>query len=329
MSARDARATKLWNGWPGTLLRASIAVLPIVWISRKLRWGEVGRRLWELGAGPLVVGLAFALTSFFLGAVRWRVLLVAYGARDVPPLRRLFFDTLVGAYFNLMPGGVAGEAVRGYRVRGSVDGLSTSYAILLVDRLAGLAGLMMLALAAALVGPPLPVPGVDWAMGIAALSGLALAAVALGLPQLLASRSALRAKVAKLPLVGPKIVSIAPIGRPRGLLYAVAVSVGTQGAAVLSVLSLLVPLAPAADVSGCFRVAPLVILLVFVPLTPGGVGQREAVFMQLFGLVGAPPSAAVAASIGSFALGLVVAALGGARLLWERATGAHAGADSP
>lgn len=320
MIRNKGRATALWNGWPGTLLRVVLAILPIVWISRRVSWLEVGRRVRELGVGPVLIALGFVLTSYFLGVVRWRLLLSAYGARSIPPLRRLFYDTLVAAYFNLMPGGVAGEAVRGYRVRESVDGLATSYAILLVDRLAGLAGLLILALVAAGVGPALPVRGVDWAMGIASVMGLVLAASALGLPQLLAVRPRLRARVASIPLLGARIASIAPIGRPSALLGAVAISVCTQGAAVLALLTLVLPLAPAANVLGCFRVAPLVVLLIFVPLTPGGVGQREAVFMQLFGLVGAPASAAVAASVTTFALGLVVAAMGGVRLLVERAT---------
>lgn len=318
MSGRDARATRLWNGWPGTLFRAGLAVLPLVWISRRVEWHDVGRRVRELGAPSMLLALSFAFVSFFLGALRWRVLLVGYGARSIPSVWRLFSDTLIASYWNLMPGGVAGEAVRGWRVRDSVDGLATSYAILLVDRLAGLAGLMVLALLGATVGPALPVRGVDWAMGIAALLGLALASAALGLPLLLHTRARLREIVRRVPLIGPKIASIQPVRRSSSLLLAVLVSVGTQAAAVMMLVSLVIPLAPATPLLGALRVAPLVILLIFVPLTPGGVGQREAVYLEVFGAVGTPASAAVAASVLTFGIVLVVAATGGLLLLRER-----------
>ncbi len=318
MTRSTARCTRLWNGWTGTLVRALVAVLPIVWVGRRVSWLEAARRVEEVGLPTLFAALALVLLSFFLGAVRWRVLLRGYGAAAPPAVWRLFMDTLVGAYFNLMPGGIAGEAVRGYRARGAVSGLATSYAVLLVDRLAGLFALLALSLLASLVGPTLPVPGLGWVIALASSMGLALAVAVFGAPRLLATRPRWRARVAALPWVGARVVSIAPLSRPWSLVQALALSIGTQASAVAAIVALVRSLAPSVDVFGCARVTLLVVLLIFVPVTPGGFGQREAIFVKVFGIVGVPAGSALAASLATFALGMFAAMLGGLRLAYER-----------
>ncbi len=72
------------------------------------------------------------------------------------------------------------------------------------------------------------------------------------------------------------------------------------------------------------RVVPAIILTTYVPLTPGGLGQRELVFKYMFGLVGVAPDAAVATSLLFFAMLMGLSALGGMCLLAERALGLDA-----
>jgi uncharacterized membrane protein YbhN (UPF0104 family) len=304
--------------WLRTGIRIAIAAVPIAWILGRIRWAEVGHRLEQIGPWAYLASVAFCLGCFLVGAIRWRVLLRAYGATPLPPARELFFHSLVGAYFNVMPSGVAGDAVRGYRVRESLPGLATSYAILLVDRLAGMAGLLVLALGSAAFGPSMSMGRANQAMAVAFALALVLALAALGFPYVIASRPGLRSTVSRVPVIGATLSAVPPIGRPGALVSAAALSVITQALFAMVLLTLLSPLVPMATLLGCLRVSPLVVLLIFVPLTPGGVGQREAVFVELFGLAGVPADAAIAAALMTFAVGMTVSGLGGVRLAWER-----------
>ena len=75
---------------------------------------------------------------------------------------------------------------------------------------------------------------------------------------------------------------------------------------------------PRATLSVCARVQPLVLLLMAVPLTPSGLGQRELAFATLYGLAGVTTTAAVTASLLSFSLALAQAAIGGLVLAAEQ-----------
>jgi uncharacterized membrane protein YbhN (UPF0104 family) len=303
--------------WMGLLARMLLALAPLAWISTRVHWREVSARAAGVGPLPVLESFALMLGCVALGAARWRALLRAYDVADPPGLLTLVRHSLIGQYYNLMPGGVAGDAVRGYRVRAYVD-LATSYTILLVDRLAGLCGLLVLALGAAMLGPRPPAGLASRALLVAAGLGLALALFSLGVPQILARSPAWRARVARIPRIGPQLSLVQPVKRPGGLLAALLFSLGTQGAAILAMVAPVMALSPGASLIGCFRAAPVVLLLLFVPLTPGGVGQREALFIELYGTAHVVAAAAVAASLLTFAAGIAVALLGVVCLFWER-----------
>jgi uncharacterized membrane protein YbhN (UPF0104 family) len=97
-----------------------------------------------------------------------------------------------------------------------------------------------------------------------------------------------------------------------------ALSLCTQICAALACAVLVIYAAPAADPVAVIRLAPFVVLLTFIPLTPGGFGQREAVFAATFALAGAPEDASVVAGLALFAVGLPIALAGAACLALER-----------
>lgn len=312
------RLIGLWRRWPGRALRFTLLAAPLVWISGKVQWAEVGRRTLAAGLVPIVSSLASLFVCICLGAVRWRILLRAFGAERLPTRREILRHTLVANYFNLLPGGVAGEAVRGYRVRAHVGEIGSSYLILLVDRLAGLAGLLVLTLAGAVAGPSLPARGVEGAMLGASVLGLVLSALALGVPFLSAAHPEFRRRIETLPVIGARLAILRPAKRVSDLLLAVALSVGTQTFVIGAILSLVFSLAPGTSLPLAIRVAPAVVLLTFVPITPAAIGQREALFTEFFALAGVAPASAVAAAILWFGVQLTMSALGGTLLLWER-----------
>ena len=69
-------------------------------------------------------------------------------------------------------------------------------------------------------------------------------------------------------------------------------------------------MAPEASIRAIAGVTPLAMLGTFIPLTPGGFGQREAIFVELYGISGVMANEAVAASLLWFASSLVAIAIG-------------------
>ncbi len=124
--------------------------------------GLVGLLLWRADpravvhsiaqARPVPVTLAFglALLTLVVSALRWRSFLNPLGFRlPSGALIRLYF---VGAFFNaFLPTGIGGDAYKATRLRGGVGARPRSFASVLLDRIAGVVGLALLALAGAFV----------------------------------------------------------------------------------------------------------------------------------------------------------------------------------
>ncbi len=314
---------RAWEGWPGRVLRLGIAALPLYWLFRRLNWREV---LGEaVDVGPLGIAAAFGCVflSVAVGAFRWGVVLRAYGATELPPLTTMLRHNLVGLWFNLLPSGVAGDAVRGHRVRAVAGGLATSYTVLFVERVSGLLGLCLIAALSSLSPVSLRSDAVSWTLGLGVLGASGLSLVLLLVPYAVARRPSLRALVTRVPVLGAVLVKVPPARSLRGPLLSVLLSVFTQGALVLCVYCLLSPLSPNATLAVCARVVPAIILVTYVPITPGGLGQREAAFTALFGLAGVAGAMAVAASLLYFAEIVGVSVLGGLCLAAERLAAAR------
>lgn len=320
---QPSAARRAWEGWPGRLLRLGIAALPLYWLFRRLDWREVLRE--AVAVGPLGIAAAFGcvLLSVAVGAFRWGVVLRAYGATDLPPLTTMLRHNLVGLWFNLLPSGVAGDAVRGHRVRDVAGGLATSYTVLFVERVSGLLGLCLIAAASSLSSVSLRSNAVSWTLGLGVLGAAGLSLVLLLVPYAAARRPEWRSLLTRVPVLGAVLVKVPPARSLRGPMVSVLLSVLTQGALVLCVYCLLSPLSAAATLGVCARVVPAIILVTYVPITPGGLGQREAAFTALFGLAGVPGTMAVAASLLYFAEIVGVSVLGGLCIAAERMAAAR------
>jgi uncharacterized membrane protein YbhN (UPF0104 family) len=91
----------------------------------------------------------------------------------------------------------------------------------------------------------------------------------------------------------------------------------THCLAVVTVAVLVAPQSPLVAWAGYAQAVPFIFLGLFIPITPGGLGQREALFTALLGALGVSEAHALSASIVSSALAIFVALLGGVILLVE------------
>jgi glycosyltransferase 2 family protein len=301
------------------LLRIALLIVPLAWLSHIVRPREVLAHMSAIAPRIVLFAWLAAFASTLFGVARWRWLLAGYGVTKPPPYRTLLRHTLVGLFFNILPGGIAGDAVRAYRVRASVPNLTMSYAIVVVERLCGLAAILLINAAALSLGVPFAREIVRSALYAAAVFGLVLATLVLLTPSVLARSAGLRDRVGRIPLIGRIVVALPPAPSPGRLIGAVALSIATQGCAIVAV-STVVRAFATVSLADCLRIVPLCIILTVVPITPGAIGQREGVFVYLLGLLGVAASAAVATSVLVFTLVLMTAMLGGLVYLFESAS---------
>lgn len=312
---------RLWSGPVGKGLRVLLAILPLAYLAKRLDLSLVAANAGRVGVTGVALAVSACVVSIGLAAVRWHALLAAYGAdpERIPSVFELFKAYFVGLYFNVLPSGVAGDVVRGWRVASCVSSPATSYVVLLLERLSGLIGLLTIAGAAVFFSPSGAANGaLGYAFTIGAIGAVGLAVVFFALPQLRSRSSRVTSLVEKLPVIGKILAKIPPAANARGPLTALVLSVVIQGFVVASVAPLLMPLSEHATFTVCARIVPAVVLVTYIPLTPGGLGQREAAFAHFFGTAGVAREASVTASLLFFAVSLSMALIGGLVLAAER-----------
>lgn len=294
-------------------LRAALVLVPIVWLARRVDASRVLAHLGSLPPLSAAHSLAWSTLSIFFFTARWALLLRAWGATPPSALASLSL-VLRSTFWNLLPGGLMGDLARSDAVRHTVGGLGNALAAIWFERLGGLAGLFVVALAASGLSPATP----RW-LAPTTLLGLVASLGLLALSLAAMRSSALARRLATLPLLGPRLGALTPPTRPGDLGLGLLFSLATQFAAVLSLAVVVHALAPASPLRSVIALSPAAVLLTFVPITPAGVGQREAVFSMVYTQAGVAAEVAVAASVSGFALGLVFPAVGGLLALLRHA----------
>jgi uncharacterized membrane protein YbhN (UPF0104 family) len=257
----------------------------------------------SITAGIAVVVLLFAGVS--VGAVRWRALLAAYGAPYRPSVLRLSRLYLVGLFCNtFFPGGVGGDVVRGIATRDAFGkgGTTSALAVVLVERVAGLSGLLLLTTTVFTLHPLPGVVGVRvW--GAVGLLGAVGAVTGLALGRRLS-------RFFPGPL-GRIAASLPEIHSLRPFILAIGLSVITQALGALSGHVLISSITSQVELADSFVVVPLAAAAVYFPFTIAGAGVREAAFIVLFRTVGVADADALAASLALLLCQIVVASTGG------------------
>lgn len=297
-------------------LKAVVSALLVALLLWRVDVAEVGRVLAVASPGLMALaGLLFFLMHV-LNALKLRVLL--------PELRagRLLAYTLVAQLYALvLPGQLAGEAVKAYRLsrdegRGREDGGRIVSAVAF-DKVTGIAGLLLL------TGGGLAVQSARFGDGLLVAVGLVLAGLAAA-TVLLAWAPARALLLALLGWrAGPKREAwlLGPLRRfleawrdqmrrPGRAALSVAGGIAVQVAAVVG--SQVLGLAVGIDqpFSVWCAVIGLMSVIVLMPVTIAGIGLREASLVGLLDLVGVPHAQSLALGFGILAFQVMVALLG-------------------
>lgn len=305
-------------------LKALVSALLVALLLWRVDVAEVGRVLAVASPGLMALaGLLFFLMHV-LNALKLRVLL--------PELRagRLLAYTLVAQLYALvLPGQLAGEAVKAYRLsrdegrgqgrgqgQGEIGGGRIVSAVAF-DKVTGIVGLLLLtggglAVQSARFGDGLLVGvGVVLAGLVAATVLLAWAPARALLLALLGWRAGPRREAL---LLGPLRRFLEAwrdqTRRPGRALLSVAGGIAVQVAAVAGSQALGLAVGIDQPFSVWSAVIGLMSVIVLMPVTVAGIGLREASLVGLLDLVGVPHAQSLALGFGILAFQVMVALLG-------------------
>lgn len=299
--------------WLGLLLRLLGTAAGLAWIALTVDLDQAFAALATIPVGVFLLACGLVAANVVAGALRWKVLLRAYGAARIPPLSRLVYLYFVAFFYNnYLPGAVAGDVGRGVVTHEAFDheGATGAIAVVFVERVQGLFALFaLLAVGLVVAGGEIDSTALWW-WTVLGSAGSCVLVAALPIGKRLAPY---------LPRPLAKIAAKLPVLRDRGaFVVALGLSVATQTLVALAGWQLLAALGPI-DLGASLLVVPLAAATTFLPITVGGAGAREAVYVALCGsLFGMPEADALAASFGLWGAHLAVGALGGAAQLVRR-----------
>lgn len=295
------------------------------------------RQLWLEVDGALVL-LAFLAYGFgtVLAAFRWKLLLnyVNVPLTYLTVLRLTF----IGLFFNLfVPGGVGGDLIKMFYLRREAgDNFAEAVLTVLLDRLLGLAGLLLLAITGLVWNTELldsstkEMKGMLIAVGIASAAGL-LGGLAFFCWPLLGSigqswqEGLSRRLPEKLNDVFQRVGRALNLLRKAPLMLAQLLGLAMVGHLGASVAVMFIGWSFEGGKLLGFKVYLLATqlsnLVAAVPLTPGGVGGRDLAMAFLLRAAGASENLAGSLPLTVTAVLITWSAIGGLALLWERKTG--------
>jgi hypothetical protein len=314
VSAPADQKRTAWQRW-GWLLRIAGTAGGIAYIAHVIDFAAAKAAFGRIPPSAIAIAVALVAANVVAGAIRWRVLLGAYGA-----IRRPSLATCVKLYFiaffynNYLPGAVGGDVLRGVVTRDSFGdaGATGALAVVLVERALGLFGVfLLLALGLGVAPTELASTSSLWWWSAIGIGGSF--AVVLALPF---ARTLARFLPGPLRTIASRVPALTS---PGAFAVATILSIATQAFVTLAGFVLLNALAPAVGLGGSLLIVPLAAATTFLPITVGGAGAREAVYITLgASLFHMARADALAASLALWLAHLVVGAAGGAWGLLEK-----------
>ncbi len=133
------------------LAKLFISLALLLLIVQKIDWRELRELVTRAETGLILAALAVSVLNLFVSNLRWYLLIQRRSGNRIG-FWNLMDLSLVGLFFNtLVPGGIAGDFIRGHRARQYHLKGREAFASVIVDRLLGFLGLMVLSTAGAIL----------------------------------------------------------------------------------------------------------------------------------------------------------------------------------
>jgi uncharacterized membrane protein YbhN (UPF0104 family) len=274
-----------------TWLKLAVSIAILAFIASKVDLRDMGRRI--AGLDPVFVIAAFAVYLAGQVASALRYVYVLQALRRSLPLGASLRVHYIGLWFNqVMPTSLGGDVAKVYYLRGHV-GTSRAIRATLLDRISGLAILLITVLALA--------PVYLLRFPVVAMPAIALSAVlvlAMAIAPLVAGHPALRRLMPR--IAHPAILLASDIGRFRRWQYLVQQlwSSGVVHACGICTYAMLgMALGVQLTLLDYVLLVPLVFLVALLPFSFAGWGLRETGAVGLFGLAAIPAEASLLLSV--------------------------------
>ncbi|GEM_PF-4821179 len=308
------------------LLRLTFSIILLALIINRidieLVKDEISRSNYWLFIGA--VGITFF--AWLINVVKWRRIILTMTDSPLSFWRLLALNFISYFYATALPGGLLiGEIAKGYRLlRNEKDKARLALSIVL-DRLTGFWGIMILGVGA-LVWPVTRVsPSLQWQLLlwlVVLLAGSLLSMIFFWKPALLRILLAI-------PFLSDRIwyrVIIQKIedallfyrGNHRPMIVVVVLAVVFQLVSSLSLFLLSLSLGLPISLLELIWVYAIVSILLFIPITVAGFGIREGSFLYFFSLLGILPEKALGFAALVFAVQLIFALIGFLVLVFSR-----------
>ena len=266
-------------------------------------------RFWPVAAAIVLFFLAWCLATW-----KWRLLW-----RKATWLEMLKANFAGQFYSMVLPGQLAGEIVKTYRLGRRFSDTAGVAASVLVDRATGLVGLLLLAFLGVLLSTSAaPAPAVVMLSVSAATVLCALFAITL--PRVSDAATSAITRIGEryrlLRPVSAKIVEllsawVSLMSSPRTILASVCLGAAFQALCVGANLIIAFDLGIEVGFFEWSWIFGLVSLALVLPITIAGFGVREGAYAGLLGMVGVSIEGAVAVSIVMFGISLLGVLVGG------------------
>ena len=292
----------------GTLALMALTLRNVDWQQLRLLLGTVDWRWWGASLG---LGLGVQC----LAAIRWAALARPVGFQE--PLTvfiRLFFE---GQFFSLcLPTSIGGDVVKAYRMA-TTRGRVLAGCTILVDRLAGLSALGVIAVTA-LIRNQSSLPLLPTLL----VGNLLLAAVLLPATLIISRLDRIAQFLPSHPGVQGIVAGLLPYQRRPGLIAsAITWSLLVQMGTALMVDAVGRSIGTDLPVSVWLAAVPLVALAMVLPISIGGVGIREGGLAVLLSPHGVSKEKAVAIGLLWFLVSIACGLVGGVMFLADRRRG--------
>ena len=303
--------------WLKFVVTLALYALVFYWTDASAIAAELGRAQIE----PILLGVLLYMAGQAVSSWKWQILLAPVRL-EVPYLKVLAFY-FTGMFFNLfLPTIVGGDAVKALLLARATGAPARATMSVFMERNVGLCALLIVAIAAAELAPPVELFGMSlrlltWVLA----AGYAAANVVLMSPLVyrFADRVIAATPLARLRHRADSLYqAIVPYrSAPARILATVGLSFIFQAIVIAVVflnaqaLALDVPLAAVAVF------VPLVSLAGMVPVSVNGLGVREALYILLFGRIGVPVETAVSLALLYLAVTFLASLPGGVAYLMQ------------
>lgn len=281
---------------PANLIKIGVSLIVLAIVIQRVGADDLLDALRSVDMRWLAAALATHLLGIAVRAYRWSVLIASLGAPV--PFGRLLYLYFVGNFFNtFLPTGIGGDVVKIIELAPERGG-ATAFSTVFVDRLTGILGSSLIALAAAVTLPG-DVPSEVRTLVVVVSGGIVFATLALTQGKYLDRLIWQSRLFSNLPFAGKLHKAYVALTSYSVGAVIRATLISLPFTLTLIVTQVVLSRALGLDIDARYFVifTPIVALTQVLPISLNGLGIREGAFAALFASVGVAAPDAVAMSL--------------------------------